>query len=100
MFTLLLSYCYLLCPISDNACHTLWIHQISEDIKGFDLDLLLFYVAFNSQGHIEMGSLWVEEPVHTSKPPGITLTATPPSPPVDIRSHLYLLWVLYPNEIN
>ena len=30
-----------------------------------DLDLL-FYVAFNSQGHIATGSLWVEEPVHTS----------------------------------
>ena len=29
---------------------------------------LLFYVAFNSQGHIAMGSLQVEE---TSKQPGI-----------------------------
>ena len=27
---------------------------------------LFFYVAFNSQGHIAMDSLWVEEPVHTS----------------------------------
>ena len=27
---------------------------------------LLFYVAFNSQGHIGTGSLKVEEPVHTS----------------------------------
>ena len=30
-----------------------------------DLDLL-FYVAFNSQGHIAMASLQVEEPVHTA----------------------------------
>ena len=26
----------------------------------------LFYIAFNSQGHIVMGSLHVEEPVHAS----------------------------------
>ena len=26
----------------------------------------LFYVAFNSQGHVAMGSLWAEEPVHAS----------------------------------
>ena len=32
-----------------------------------DLDLFfLFYVMFNSQGHTVTGSLWVEEPVHTS----------------------------------
>ena len=28
---------------------------------------LLFYVAFNSQRHIALGSLWLEEPVHTSQ---------------------------------
>ena len=27
---------------------------------------LLFYVTFNSQGHIVTGSLQVEEPVHTT----------------------------------
>ena len=30
------------------------------------LDLFLFYVTFNSQGHIARGSLWVEEPMHTN----------------------------------
>ena len=25
------------------------------------LDIFLFYVVFNSQGHIAMGSLWLEE---------------------------------------
>ena len=35
-------------------------------INILDLDLFLFYVAFNSQGHIATVSLWLEEPVHTS----------------------------------
>ena len=26
-------YCYTLCPISGHACHTLWIHQISEYMR-------------------------------------------------------------------
>ena len=30
------------------------------------LDLFLFYVVFNSQGHIAKGRMQVEEPVHTS----------------------------------
>ena len=28
--------------------------------------IFMFYVAFDSQGHIAAGNLWVEEPVHTS----------------------------------
>ena len=30
--------------------------------------IYLFYIVFNSQGHIVMGSLWVEETVHTTWP--------------------------------
>ena len=37
---------------------------IKDDVNY--LIYFLFYVAFNSQGHIATGSLWVEEPVHTS----------------------------------
>ena len=52
----------------------LLLHKIAQKLAdhrigimvGLDLDLLLFYVVFNSQGHITTGSLRVEEPVHIS----------------------------------
>ena len=42
-----------------------WIYSRTIFVFFIDLDLL-FHVAFNSQDHIVTGSLWVEEPVHTS----------------------------------
>ena len=40
---------------------------VTVDLKYFlTFIYFLFYVAFISQGHIKMGSLRVEEPVHTS----------------------------------
>ena len=36
-----------------------------KQLPAFPLEAVLFYVEFNSQGHIVMGSLQVEEPVYT-----------------------------------
>ena len=40
--------------------------QLGNIIPVYSRFIFLFYVAFNSQGHTAMGSLRVEEPVHTS----------------------------------
>ena len=38
----------------------------SQHVQNLDLDLFLFCVTFNSQDHIAMGNLQVEEPMHSS----------------------------------
>ena len=43
-----------------NVCH------LNPTCVPMFIFILFFYIAFNSQGHIAMGSLRVEEPVHTS----------------------------------
>ena len=47
----------------------IYLVTTSEDNIASFMDFAVFfllYFAFNSQGHIAKGSLWVEEPVHTS----------------------------------
>ena len=39
------------------------LYHMSVDLIPFDLDL---FVVINSQGNIATGSLWIEEPAHTS----------------------------------
>ena len=66
-----------------RAFCSLWVHLV----------LFWFYVALNSQGHIATGSLWVEEPVHTSWSRFCTVnhwvSALPTQNPLHLSGGLY-----------
>ena len=48
-----------------NLLNVYLVTTLEDNLESF-MDFDVFFVILCVQGHIAMGSLWVEEPVHTS----------------------------------